>query len=93
MQPLGTVTLRQSPLYVTAGVRFSPPTPVTWALAAKTVPRYAYGPSSNVTTVVETALRIVMFFESLLPSWLLSPANVAVAVQPLLDVTFVQSPP
>src|SRR5205823_5773480 len=47
---------------------------------------------SKVTTVLELALVSVTLLASVLPSWFWSPANVAVAVQPLATVTLVQSP-
>ena len=39
-----------------------------------------------------SALAIVMLLVSLLPAWSVSPAKVAVAVQPLGELTLVQSP-
>ena len=45
-----------------------------------------------MTTIVASALAIVMLWLSPLPKWLASPAQDAVAVQPLAEVTFVQSP-
>ena len=44
------------------------------------------------TAVIDAAFAMVMLLLSLLPLWFVSPANVAVAVQPLTLVTLVQSP-
>src|SRR5919108_268456 len=55
VQPLGTVTFVQSPEYTTATDWFRPPTPVTVAVAVNAVPRYTYGPDSNVTVVTDDA--------------------------------------
>src|SRR5258706_9414424 len=92
VQPFADVTLVQSPLYTTETGALSPPTPVTFALAAKADARYVYGPASNASAVDEDAFVIVMLFESLLPSWLASPANGAVPGHALFEVTFVQAP-
>ena len=47
---------------------------------------------SLVIVVTVAAWVIVMLLLSLLPVWFASGAKVAVAVQPLVVVTFVQSP-
>ena len=78
-------------LYATVtGVSGSPSTPVAEPLPAHGVPSYVH--VFPVAVTVGSALVIVMLLLSLLPLWFASPPNVAVAVQPLADVTFVQSP-
>ena len=73
-----------------SALRSTPPTPVAEPLAPCAVP--SNGPVKPVTLTVAVAGVMVMLLASVLPSWLPSPANVAVAVHPLAAVTLTQSP-